>query len=284
MGVRRWEFSFESVVDGFPLTGTRWDLEGARGVVVIAHGAAEHLGRYERFARALGAAGFAALGIDHRGHGRSPGPRGLGDFGPGGWEGLVADIGHVVALAKAAYPGLPVVLFGHSMGAAAAQQFAPAGSWEIAALVLSGTTAREAPAPGEPPEPFAPNAAFEPARTPYDWLSRDAAEVDAYIADPLCGFEAQAVRGLRANPFVLPGQEVLRYLRPTLPVLLVAGDADPINRGLAGLDLLERRWREAGVRQIDRLIYPGGRHEMLNEINREQVIADILAWLAVNAR
>lgn len=282
------EFELRSRVDGFRLVGTRWEPDGpARATVVIAHGAAEHLGRYRRFATALTSAGYAVMGIDHRGHGRSAGPGGLGDFGLDGaaaFAAMAADVGQVVEAAKAAHPGRPAVLFGHSMGAGIAQRWAPEGSREIAALVLSGSSATEPPRPGEAPPVFNPNAAFEPARTPYDWLSRDEAEVDAYIADPLCGFEAQAVRGLRANPFVLANAELLRYLRPTLPVLLVAGDADPINRGLAGLDLLERRWREAGVQQIDRLVYPGGRHEMLNETNREQVTADIIAWLDANVR
>ncbi|MEF3851109.1 hypothetical protein P0P54_09460, partial [Campylobacter jejuni] len=84
---------------------------------------------------------------------------------------------------------------------------------------------------------------------PYDWLSRDPAEVDRYIADPWCGFEKQTARRERVNVFELPPAEVLAQIRPDLPVLLVAGDADPINRGLEGLRLLEARWREAGVQR-----------------------------------
>jgi alpha-beta hydrolase superfamily lysophospholipase len=277
------EFELRSRVDGFRLVGTRWEPDGpARATVVIAHGAAEHLGRYRRFATALTSAGYAVMGIDHRGHGRSAGPGGLGDFGLDGaaaFAAMAADVGQVVEAAKAAHPGRPAVLFGHSMGAGIAQRWAPEGSREIAALVLSGSSATEPPQPGEAPPVFNPNAAFEPARTPYDWLSRDPAEVDRYIADPWCGFEKQTARRERVNVFELPPAEVLAQIRPDLPVLLVAGDADPINRGLEGLRLLEARWREAGVQRIDRLFYPGGRHEMLNEINREQVTADIIGWL-----
>lgn len=154
------------------------------------------------------------------------------------------------------------------------------GSRKLSALVLSGSTLRN---PGDPVPPA--NQAFEPARTSYDWLSRDEAEVDGYVADPLCGFEGQQVR----NGFdrshrrrVDPGR--LRRIRPDLPVLLVAGDADPVNRNLQGIDFLEQTWRQAGVEQIDRQIYPGGRHEMLNEINRDEVTADIIQWLTRNAR
>ena len=272
-------FSFASSTDGLTITAYRWEAPNAKAVVVISHGAAEHALRYERFARVLNNAGYAVWAPDHRAHGKSPGPEGLGDFGAGGWDGLVADIHQVVALAKAAHPGLPVILFGHSMGAAAAQQYAPEGSRDIAALILSGSTARDVPRPGEQPPPFAPNAPFEPARTQYDWLSRDEAEVDKYVADPLCGFEMVRLRGNRADPFRLADPEVLRQIRGDLPVLFVAGDADPINRNLEGLNLLEERWRAAGVERIDKLYYEGGRHEMLNETNRDEVMADIVAWL-----
>lgn len=275
-------FEFASEVDGMPITGYRWGAAGeAWAAVVIAHGAAEHALRYERFARAAGAAGIEVWAPDHRGHGKSAGPEGLGDFGGGGWDALVADIGQVIRLARKRRPGLPVVLLGHSMGAAAAQQFAPDGSEAMDALILSGSTAREAPPEGEAPPPFEPNKAFEPARTAYEWLSRDADEVDKYIADPLCGFETQGSRRgrSRANPFVLADAERLRRIRSELPVLLVAGDADPVNNRLEGLRLLETRWREAGVRRIDTRYYAGGRHEMLNETNRDEVTADIIGWI-----
>jgi len=272
-------FTFASSTDGLTITAFRWETPNPKAVVVISHGAAEHALRYERFARALNAAGYAVWAPDHRAHGRSPGPEGLGDFGAGGWDALVADIDQLVGLAKQAHPVLPVILFGHSMGAAAAQQYAPQWSGHIAALILSGSTARDVPKPGEQPPPFAPNAPFEPARTQYDWLSRDEAEVDKYVADPLCGFEMVRLRGNRADPFRLADPEVLRQIRGDLPVLFVAGDADPINQKLEGLHLLERRWREAGVQHIDKLYYEGGRHEMLNETNRDQVMSDIIGWL-----
>ncbi len=236
-------FTFASSADALTITAYRWETAAPKAVVVISHGAAEHALRYERFARALNAAGYAVWAPDHRAHGASPGPEGLGDFGAGGWDALVSDIHQLVGLAKAAHPGLPAILFGHSMGAAAAQQFAPEGSRDIDALILSGSTARDVPKPGEQPPAFAPNAPFEPARTQYDWLSRDEAEVDKYVADPLCGFEMVRLRGNRADPFRLADPEVLRQIRPDLPVLFVAGDADPINRNLEGLHLLEQRWR-----------------------------------------
>jgi alpha-beta hydrolase superfamily lysophospholipase len=275
---------FKSAVDGLAVTCYVWKTAAPAAVVVISHGAAEHALRYDRFARALNAAGFDVWAADQRGHGASPGPLGLGDFGSGGWDGLVADIGQTIALARETHAGLPIVLFGHSMGAAACRQFAPQGSDAIDALVLSGTGVREPAKPGEPPPNW--NAAFEPGRTGYEWLSRDGDEVDKYIADPLCGFEKQQVKfvGSRANLSMLADPAEHRKIRPDLPVLLVAGDADPINRRLEGLHLLERWWRDAGVKRIDKLYYKDGRHEMLNETNREEVTRDIIAWMRKTLR
>lgn len=273
-------FRFQSDVDGFSLQGFVWERSGPKGLIVIAHGAAEHSQRYGRFARALNAAGFEVWSLDHRGHGESPGPEGLGDFGEGGWDALVADIGQFVRLAKQAHPGLPVVLFGHSMGSAAAQQLAPDVSGEIAGLILSGSSARMGRREGDPPAPFAPNAAFEPARTPYEWLSRDPAEVDKYIADPMCGFETRtSQRSGRADASRLTEPARLARIRHDLPCLFVAGTKDPINRDMEGLYELQRIWNEAGVKQIDTLYYKDGRHEMLNETNRDEVTTDIVRWL-----
>jgi alpha-beta hydrolase superfamily lysophospholipase len=267
---------FRSAADGWPIHGYRWATPSpARATVVIAHGMAEHALRYGRFASALNGAGFDVVAMDHRGHGRTLGPEGFGDFGAAGGDGLVSDIGQLIELERTRNPARPVVLFGHSMGAGAAQQFAPAGSARIAALILSGTTLRR---PGEPIPDY--NAAFEPSRTKYDWLSRDPAEVDKYVADPLCGFEGQVVRnGFDRNDPRRSDPVRLARIRRDLPVLIVVGDADPVHRNLDGVRYLEQCWRDAGVQRIDKLIYAGGRHEMLNETNRDAVTADIIAWL-----
>jgi alpha-beta hydrolase superfamily lysophospholipase len=274
---RTW--TFVSAVDGLPITAYGWNTPSPKAVVVISHGAAEHALRYVRFARALNAAGFAVLAPDQRGHGASAGPRGLGDFGAGGWDGLVADIGQLIADTRKEHRSLPIVLFGHSMGAAACRHFAPLGSDTIDALILSGTGVRTPPKEGDPRPNW--NASFEPGRTGYEWLSRDDAEVDKYVADPLCGFDKQTVKmgATLINHAVLADPAQHRKIRPDLPVLFVAGDADPINRKLEGLNTLERWWRDAGVRQIDKLYYRDGRHEMLNETNRDEVTRDIAAWI-----
>lgn len=272
------EFTYLSRIDQWPIHTKRWPLDTSResnGVVVISHGMAEHSGRYNRFANALNGAGFDVYAMDHRAHGKTLGPDGFGDFGTGGWDALVDDIDQLIDIAATEHPDLPIVLFGHSMGAGAAQQYAPFGSKKLAALILSGSTLSN---PGEAIPTY--NSVFEPARTEYDWLSRDNTEVDAYILDPLCGFEGQTVKNgrdpddpRRVDP------KILAKMRSNLPVLLVAGDKDPVNRHLKGIDYLETIWREAGVSQIDRQIYAGGRHEMLNETNKEEVTRNIIAWI-----
>lgn len=272
-----------SEVDGFELRGYRWSPAGEpRGTVAISHGAAEHSLRYGRLATALLAIGLETWSIDQRGHGQSPGPNGLGDSGEGGWNGLVADLGQFIARVRDARPTVPLGLFGHSMGSFAAQQYLIDHSSAIDFLVLSGSRAFEAPAPGAEPEAFTPNAAFEPARTPYDWLSRDEAEVDAYIADPLCGFETQTGRRDSGafDPSRLADPEAFRNVRAELSILLLAGDQDPINRGMEGLRALEERLRAAQVARLDTQYYAGGRHEMLNEANRDEVTANLVGWIA----
>ena len=274
------EFGLISEVDGFRLHGDRWKAGSKpEAVIVIAHGAAEHAGRYERFAAALSAQGFETWAIDHRGHGRSPGPKGLGDTGAGKWDGLIDDIAQLVREARRAVPHAPVILFGHSMGAFAAQHFCTKYSASIDAVVLSGSTYFDLPAELRELPAFNFNAAFQPERTPYDWLSRDLAEVDKYIADPLCGFEAVAPVFTADDLRHLSAPSALAQIRPDLPVLLLAGDMDPLNGKLALLNVLQQKLREAGVQHIDTLYYEGGRHEMLNELNRDQVMADVIKWL-----
>jgi alpha-beta hydrolase superfamily lysophospholipase len=275
-------FRFDSDVDGLSIQAYIWGTANPNAVVIISHGAAEHALRYERFARALNAAGIETWATDHRGHGQSPGSEGFGDFGEGGWNGLVDDMGQFIAMARKAHPNLPIVLFAHSMGSAAAQQYILDRSHTIDALILSGSSARMAPREGEQRTSRTDmNRTFE-GRTNYDWLSRDQAEVDKYIADPLCGFDSVGGARIRANMASRRsggGRELLKNIRSDLPCLLVAGDKDPVNNNLEGLYLLERLWREAGVQRIDHQYYEGGRHEMLNEINRDEVTQNIIHWI-----
>ena len=280
--------SFTSNVDGTQVATYTWaDVAGQpAGVVQIAHGLAEHGERYDRFARALNAAGFVVHAVDHRGHGRSADGR-LGDFGMPGFTGLVADVAQFGAALRAQHASLPLFLFAHSMGSFAAQAaiIDHAATWS--GVVLSGSTALDmlaaamANAPADAPaglEAF--NAAFE-HRTGYEWLSRDNAEVDAYVADPWCGWDVPAavIASLFAPAARLADPAQLARIRRDLPMLIVSGDADPLAGGGALIELLGKRYREAGITDVTVKLYPAARHEILNETNRTEVTGDILAWL-----
>ena len=256
------------------------------GVVQIAHGLAEHGERYDRFAKALNAAGFLVHAVDHRGHGRTANGR-LGDFNAAGFGGLIADVAQFGAALRAVHPNLPLFLFGHSMGSFAAQaaMLDHAAIWS--GVVLSGSTALDvlaagmASAPADAPSGLAAfNAGFV-HRTGYEWLSRDAAEVDAYVADPWCGWDVPdgVIPSLFAPAARLADPAQLARIRSDLPVLIASGHADPLAGGGALLQLLGQRYREAGLTDVTVRLYPDGRHEILNESNRDEVTADIVNWL-----
>ena len=287
--------------DGADIHIYRWLPDGApRGVVQIAHGLAEHAARYGRLAGALTGQGLAVYADDHRGHGQTAGAGDLGFFAEReGWRKCVGDLWSLNRRIAADHAGLPIVLLGHSMGSFMAQDFVADHSDAIAALVLSGSN-------GPPPAIAGVgrmiarierlrlgargrsallqammfgefNKRFKPARTEFDWLSRDPAEVDAYVADPLCGFEFTnqlAVDLLDAlGPLLKP--ERLARIRKDLPVYIFSGSDDPVG---ANLQALADAYRTAGLTRVDMRLYSGARHETLNETNRDEVTSDLVAW------
>lgn len=279
-------FGFTSA-DGLRIACARWDgSRPVRGVIQIAHGLGEHYGRYGEAIAALVAAGFTVYANDHRGHGRTASDvNGFGDFGDGGFDLLVGDMARLSRIAREENPDLPLILLGHSMGSFAAQQYVLAHSREIGALVLSGTgildgLANLARAGEDGTVPL--NAAFEPARTPFDWLSRDPEVVDAFLDDPLCFAELTPPS---AASFLSAAQPLsdplrLRTIRQDLPVYVLAGSEDPVGQELDGVRALLHRYRQAGLHDLSHDFYAGGRHEMLNEINRDEVLARLNGWLA----
>ena len=273
--------TFTSPVDDIELATYAWDVADPRGVVQVAHGLAEHSARYDRFARALNEAGYSVRACDHRGHGDSivgtP-----GDFGAAGFEALIADL---AAYGASLDGDVPLFLFAHSMGSFAAQSVVLTHSEQYAGVVLSGSTALDLLAAGmaqaEGPvglEAF--NAGFEP-RTGYEWLSRDEAEVDLYVADPLCGFALpdETVPALFGAAETLADPTVLAGIRHDLPLLLVSGSDDPLAGGGQLVEVLGQRYRDAGLVEVTVRLYAGARHEILNELNRDEVTADVVAWL-----
>ncbi len=267
--------------DDVSVAAYRWSGgEPARFVVQIAHGMAEHARRYIPVVRDLIPAGAIVYANDHRGHGRTAGSiEALGDFGEGGYDAMPEDMAILTRQIRREQGGLPVILLGHSMGSFAAQVYALDHSDLIDGLVLSGSTAFDEFAKVRAEAGGTLNTPFEPSRTPYDWLSRDPAVVDAYIADPYCGFTGRNRPVTQSAGQRAADPEQLKRIRPDLPIYLFAGDKDPLNRELALLHLLIDRYRAAGLKDVTYDFYPGGRHEMLNETNRDEVIANLVAWI-----
>ena len=284
--------------DGVEVAYRSWLPDEPRGIVLVLHGASEHGGRYGRFADALAARGWAAFAPDHRGHGRTAGSSGRGRMGPGGGTGLLGDVDQLAGWRWTSSGVLPVVVFGHSMGSLITLAYVERSGAGLAGCVLSGngglaegladlaTMVRQVADGGMADEmmdvlsPF--NAAFEPARTPYDWLSRDPDEVDAYIADPDCGDEMLLTYGFLAEIMELGAAstepQAIAAVPSELPILLVTGDQDPVSNDAAQVRVLEQALRDTGHR-VTAHYYPGARHEVLNETNRDEVHADILDWL-----
>jgi alpha-beta hydrolase superfamily lysophospholipase len=268
------------------------------GIVLVLHGASEHGGRYDRFGTALAGRGWAAYAPDHRGHGRTAASSGRGRMGPGGAEGLLRDVDDLRRRALEELGDLPTVVFGHSMGSLVALAYVERSGTGLAGCILSGNggiaegladlaaMVRQVADGGMADEamdalgPF--NEPFEPARTPYDWLSRDPAEVDAYIADPDCGDHLPLTYGFLAEIMALGAAsttaEALGTIPAALPFLLVTGDRDPVSNDAANVRVLEQALRNRGLGVTARY-YAGARHEVLNETNRDEVQADIVSWL-----
>ncbi|MDT0269611.1 alpha/beta hydrolase [Streptomyces sp. DSM 44915] len=297
---------FSTARDGVPVATYSWPpAHGGRphAVVQLVHGAAEHALRYDRFARELAEHGYAVLASDHRGHGATAAHTGgYGAVGASGWRATVEDLRLVGDRARETYPGVPLVMLGHSMGSQLARDYAQEYGESLQGLVLSGTFrslpgcepasavaalqeeiehgGRDAPS-SFVPELFASfNDAF-PRRTGFEWLSRDPAEVDAYVADERCGFAFSAglsldwVLGVRK----INAPEQQARVPRGLPVHVAVGAQDPCHSGLTLVYELLEDFRYHGTREVSWRAYPQARHEILNETNRAEVQTDLLNWL-----
>lgn len=282
-------------------TGTR-----PRAVVQINHGLAEHAARYGRFADALADRGIASVVHDHRGHGRTTAPdapsRMFSADGDGAAK-VVADVLSVHDHIAERWPGVPVIVFGHSMGGlialnalfSASHRVAGAAVWNanfsagLLGRLGQGLLAWERFRLGsDVPSRIVPKLTFQAwarqvpqARTPFDWLSRDPAEVDAYIADPLCGWDASVSMWQDVFRMIFAGADDtnLARIRRDLPISIVGGEKDPATDGGKATEHLARRMRAAGFSKLTSRVYAGTRHESLNEVNRDQVTADFVAWV-----
>lgn len=276
-----------------------------RGILLLCHGLAEHSRRYEGFAGALSASGYHVYGHDHRGHGETTAAdAALGSFArKDGSAKVVADVMAMRDLAAGKHPGLPIILFGHSMGGLIAlnvatehpQAFAALSIWNsnfnpgLAGRFAQGVLYLEQMLKGsDVPSLILPKATFAAwgraipgHRTAFDWLSHDPKEVDAYIADPLCGFDASVSmwRDIFKLTFSGADPERLARLPQRLPVYLVGGAEDPATNKGREIRWLGQRMLDAGMTDVETTVYETMRHETLNEISREKAIGDFLSWL-----
>lgn len=282
-----------------------WRPHGAvRGCVQVIHGMAEHSARYERLAARLTEHGYAVYAHDLPGHGPQADPAARGHFADRrGWRVALSSIRDVQRVAQREHGPRPLVMLGHSMGSFLLQHYAADSGTTLAGAVFSATTGdfgalrtvglalvraesllygrRHPSAVGEALSFRAFNRKFRPARTPFDWLSRDAAEVDRYIADPHCGFRCST--GLWMDLLDAAGKlgtpARLRRIPKTLPVLMIAGAEDPVTGGHRGPRSLERKYLGVGLRDVTVKVYPQARHELFNDLCRDEVTGDLLAWL-----
>ncbi|WP_353951982.1 alpha/beta hydrolase [Knoellia sp. S7-12] len=299
-----------SAADGTSLHTYRWLPDGpvaqkpARGIVQIAHGMAEHAARYERFAEALTGAGYAVYANDHRGHGQTASPADHGYFADrDGFATVVSDLSSVSEFAQAEHSGVPLVLFGHSMGSFLSRAYAAQHGARLAALILSSTAGDPGPVASvgkrlsgvqarlrgrRHPSGLMDkltfgqyNAKFKPNRTAFDWLSRDEAEVDKYVADPLCGnvFSAAFFTDLLGGVQQVNSSGAFAAVPPDLPILVMSGELDPVGDNGKGPREVADKYRTAGVTDVTTTLYPDGRHELLNDTIRDEVTTDVLAWL-----
>lgn len=274
-------------------------------IVQIAHGIAEHVDRYREFMEFLAAHGFLVVANDHLGHGKSiKVPEDLGFFAASdGWDYVVRDMEKLHDLTVKEYPGLPYVMFGHSMGSFLTRTYIIRYPGKYDGVILSGTghqakalvlggyalasAAVKLNGPRGSGETLnniafgAYNNGFENPRTNFDWLSRVEAEVDKYIADPLCGFVASVglFRDMMGGIKFITNQKNINTMSRTQPVYFMSGDCDPVGDNGKGVERAYKAFCRAGLYDVMLRLYPGGRHEMLNEENKYDVFNDILNWL-----
>lgn len=300
------EYTFPSVsglCDIYAQSAAPIDYGSIKGVVQISHGMAEYSNRYSRFAFELCKAGYAVFISDHVGHGSSiENKEMLGFFGEEkGEETFIDDLKSLTDIAKSEYPNLPFFMLGHGMGSLIARKYTAKYGYLLDGVIYSGTSG-ENPALGvglmlanamikqngpmhrsEVLDTIAFGAYNRKTkkRTDYDWGSRDEAEIDKYMADELCGYK-YTVSGMKVLFTTLKQVTTRRWYNTvplSMPILLISGSMDPVGDYSKGVKEVYKMLKKTGHKNVSMKIYEGARHEILNEINRDEVYTDIIEWL-----
>lgn len=276
-----------------------------RAIVQIIHGIAEYIDRYDEFMSFLADNGIIAVGTDHLGHGKSiESEEQTGFFAyENGWDYAVRDEEVLRLAMHENYPELPIIVFGHSMGSFMARTLLIRYPDAFNAAIISGTGNQGSALVNgglfmgnlvtglkgaHHYSKFLNNLAFgsynkiyENPKTEYDWLSRDEANVQKYIDDPLCGFipTCSLFRDMMTGVKFITNKKNLTAMNKDMPVYFMSGDMDPVGECGKGVQKAYNNFLEAGMNDVSIKLYPGGRHEMLNEINKDEVYSDILTWL-----
>lgn len=300
----RTECCFDSCGAG-RIYACQWTPEGRPSAVIqIVHGITEHSGRYDQFARYLNKKGYLVVAEDHMGHGKTAGLGSVKGYFHGGWDAAIGDTCALLRKTREEYPDIPYILLGQSMGSFMVRTILCkypdldisgaiicGTGWTPEAVVIAGqTTAKlicrqigeQTPSPLLRKMMFGGyNARVEHPRTEHDWLTRDAVLVDAYNADPMCGFVASCglVRDMLGGIRFNQRKENLGRMKKDLPVLFLAGGDDPVGGYGKGVRQTAAAFSEAGMSDVTTRIYPLCRHEMLNEINRAEAFRTINIWI-----
>lgn len=276
-----------------------WTVFAPRAAVVISHGMVEHPARYHDLASFLNSQGISVYGVYHIGHGEDA--EVLNHMGKGGFDRCIANLNYLVKLAKAESRA-PVILLGHSMGSFMAQHYITryhnldglilSGSTTASALVKVGAVLAKIMCLFSPdktrPSPLlnsmafgSYNKAFEPAATPFDWLSRDPEQVQRYIDDPLCGgiCSVSFYQNLTAGMATMGNPKGLAKISKDLPIYIQGGGMDPVSNQGQGLYSLKQQYDALGIKRVRLDVYPGARHEIFNECNREEVYRNTLNFI-----
>ncbi|MDN3018876.1 lysophospholipase [Paenibacillus sp. BSR1-1] len=303
-------FTFQTE-DGVEIFAKKWASENEnrpKVIVQIAHGMAEHIERYDAFAKELMTHDFIVYGNDHRGHGETAKINNRSRYfaDEQGFKKVVEDMHELTIIIEKEFPGIPIILFGHSMGSFLSRRYIQLYGNQLSGVILSGTggdpgimgkigkwiASREKKRKGAQTPSLllnnltfgSYNKSFKPTRTEFDWLSREEREVDKYIEDPMCGgiFSAGFFYDLLEGIAIINKRENLRRIPANLPIFLISGARDPVGNNSKGVLKTYKAYKQVGIKEVSYKLYEDARHELLNEKNREEVQADIIRWITLH--